>query len=32
MVDDVPEISKKDLRKELGLGSKFNPKNIDIDI
>lgn len=32
MIDDVPEISKKDLRKELGLESEFNPDNIDIDI
>ena len=32
IIDDVPEISKKDLRKELGLESNFNPENIDIDI
>ena len=32
MIDDVPEVSKEDLRKELGLESNFNPENIDIDI
>ena len=32
MVDDIPEVSKEDLRKELGLESEFNPENIDIDI
>ena len=32
MVDDVPEVSKEDLRKELGLESEFDPENIDIDI
>ena len=32
MIDDIPEVSEEDLRKELGIESEFNTENIDIDI